>query len=77
MTELKIQIDDNIIKSFGKDVVEHFVQDYIANALLKLAAKELLEDLPHINLNEPKWKRARDHAWKRSGYHFINVIANV
>jgi len=77
MTELTIQIDDNLIKSFGKEVVEHFVQDYIANALLKLAAKELLEDLPPIELNEPKWHEAREHAWKRSGHHFVNVIANV
>ncbi|OQX77539.1 MAG: hypothetical protein B6D61_07015 [Bacteroidetes bacterium 4484_249] len=77
MTELKIQIDDSIIKSFGKEVVEHFVQDYIANAILKLAAKEVLEDLHQIDINESKWDEARERAWKRSGYHFINVIANA
>jgi len=77
MTELKVQIDDYIIRSFGKDIVEHFVQDYIAKAILKLAAKEILDDLPNIDIDEKKWSESRKQAWKRSGQYFINVIANA
>ena len=77
MTELKVQIDDYIIRSFGKEIVEQFVQEYITKAILKLAAKEILDDLPNIDIDEQKWKQARKRAWKRSGQHFLNVIANV
>ena len=55
MTELKIQIDDSIIKGFGKEIVEHFIQDYVTKALLKLAAKEILEDLPENSTNDFQW----------------------
>jgi hypothetical protein len=77
MSELKIQIDDNIIKSFGKDMVENYIQDFITKALLKLAAKEILEDLPNVDIDQQKWQQARKRAWNRSGQYFINVIANV
>jgi len=77
MTELKIQIEDNIIESFGKNIVENFIQEYITKAILKLAAKEILEDLPNIDVDNQKWEEARNRAWKRSGHHFVKVIANA
>jgi hypothetical protein len=77
MSELKIQIDDNIIKSFGKETVEIYIQDYISKALLKLAANEILEDLPNVDIDQQKWKQARKRAWNKSGQYFINVIANA
>jgi len=77
MTELKVQIDDYIIRSFGKEIVEQYVQEYITKAILKLAAKEILDDLPNIDIDQQKWKEARNRAWKRGGQYFINVIANV
>ena len=76
MTELKVQIDDDIIRSFGKELVEQFVQEYITKAILILAAKEILDDLPSIDIDEQKWKEARKRAWKRNGQYFLNVIAN-
>jgi len=77
MTELKVQIDDSIIQSFGKEMVEQYVQEYITKAILKLAAKEILADLPNIDIDLPKWNEARNRAWKRSGQYFVNVIANA
>ncbi len=77
MTELKVQIDDYIIRSFGKEIVEQLVQEYISKALLKLAAKEILDDLPTIDIDQPKWKEARKRAWERNGQYFLTVIANV
>ncbi len=77
MTELKVQIDDSLINSFGKDIIEHYIQDYINKAILKLAAKEILGDLPNIDIDNRKWQEARKRAWKRSGHYFVNVIANA
>lgn len=77
MSEIKIQIDDNIIQGYGKEIIESYIQDYITKALLKLAAKEILEDLPNIDIDQQKWQEARQRAWKRSGQYFVNVIANV
>jgi len=77
MTELKVQIDDYIIRSFGKETVELFVQEYITKAILKLAAKEILDDLPNTDIDQQKWKESKKRAWKRSGQYFLNVIANV
>jgi len=76
MTEFKIQVDDKIVNDFGKDILEHFFQEYYSKALLKLAAKEILRDWDDAETQDQEWQFARNRAWNKTGNYFINVIAN-
>jgi len=77
MTEFKIQVDDKVVKDFGKDLLERFFQDFYSKALLKLAANEILKDWDDNETQDIDWKIARERAWKKHGKYFINVIANA
>jgi len=77
MTEFKIQVDDKVVKDFGKDLLERFFQDFYSKALLKLAATEILKDWDDKETQDDNWKLARERAWQKHGSYFINVIANV
>jgi len=78
MVEFKIQVDEEIVKEYGKEHFEQFLQEYLSKAVLKLAAKELLDDLKTIDIKENSWQQARERAWNNYGKHyFLNVTANV
>ncbi len=77
MTEFKIQVDDKIVRDFGKDILEHFFQEYYSKAILKLAAKEILKDWDDAEIQDKQWQSARERAWNKHGHYFINVIANA
>jgi hypothetical protein len=77
MTEFKIQVDDKVVKDFGKELLERFFQDYYTKALLKLAAKEILKDWDDNETQDETWLFAREQAWQKNGHYFINVIANA
>jgi len=77
MTEFKIQVDDKVVKDFGKDNLEHFFQEFYAKALLKLAAKEILKDWNDNEIYDKDWNIARERAWHKQSHYFLNVIANV
>ena len=78
MIEFKVQVEEDIVKEYGKDTLEKYLQEYLSKAILSLAAKEILEDLKTIDIKENSWLQAREMAWNKYGkHHFINVIANV
>ena len=77
MTEFKIQVDDKIVNDFGKDILEQFFRDYYSNALLKLAATEILKDWDDNEIKDSEWQAARERAWQKQDQNFINVIANA
>lgn len=78
MVEFKIQVEEEIVKEYGKDILEKYLQEYLSKAILKLTAKEILDDLENIDVNENSWLQARERAWNNYGKHyFLNVIANV
>lgn len=78
MIEFKVQVEEDIVKEYGKDTLEKYLQDYLSKAILSLAAKEILDDLKSIDIKEDIWLQARERAWDGHGKHyFLNVIANV
>ncbi len=65
MIEFKVQIEDKLVQAIGYNNVESYLQDFIERLQMKLAAKEMLDDLKDINLeNDERWKLAREAAWK-------------
>jgi hypothetical protein len=76
--EFKVQVEEDIVKEYGKDILEKYLQEYLTKAILRLAAKEILDDLKSIDIKEKTWMQARERAWNNYGKHyFLNVIANV
>jgi hypothetical protein len=66
MTELKIQIDDALIKTYGYSEIEKNLYDFISKLYIKISANEMLKDMQEIDLeNDDKWNTARDLAWKQ------------
>ena len=77
MTEFKIQVDDKVVKDFGKDSLERFFQEFYTQALLKLAARDILKDWNDEEIDDKQWQFARERAWQKNGHYFLNVIANA
>jgi hypothetical protein len=78
MVEFKVQVEEDIVSEYGKDILEHYLQEYLSKAILKLTAKELLDDLKSIEITDKSWLLARERAWNNYGkHHFLKVIANV
>ncbi len=78
MVEFKVEVEEDIVKEYGKDVMEKYLQEYLTKAILGLAAKEILDDLKTIDVNEEGWLRAREKAWDNYGKHyFLKVSSKV
>lgn len=72
MVEFKIQLDDNIVQAFGYKQVESYLQEFVNKMLLKAAAKEVLEELKTIDLqNDKEWQTARHLAWQQEKHKYI------
>ena len=77
MVEFKIQLEENVVQSYGYKIIEQQIKDFITHLTVKLAAKDVSEDLKNISLeNDEKWAIAREQAWKDSEYSNIYSLTN-
>lgn len=78
MVEFKVQVEEDIVNEYGKDTLEKYLQEYLTKAILKLTAKEILDDLKTIDLNESVLSKAREKAWNDYGKRvFLKVTGDV
>lgn len=71
MTEFKISLEDQIVKSIGYNKIEDYLNKNINQIILKLAAQDVLNDLENLDLNnDDKWNLAREAAWKEQGKRY-------
>ena len=66
-TEFKVQVGNELVKMYGKDKIESFLEKYLNLAIIKLSKQELLDDLQTIDINDSKWQTARQTAWNEYG----------
>lgn len=71
MVEFKVQIEEDIVNEYGKDTLEKHLQEYLTKAILKLTAKEILDDLKTIDIKENCWLMEREKAWNNYSKHFF------
>jgi hypothetical protein len=75
MRELKIQIDDKLIQTYGYSNIEQQVLDFINKMYLKISAQEMLKGIQEIDLeNDEKWQVARELAWKQENHRYIKFL---
>ncbi len=78
MTELKIQIDDTLIKTYGYSEIEKFVNDFISKLYIKISANEMLKGIQEIDLeNDQQWNVARELAWKQESYRYEKFLPTL
>ena len=75
MQELKIQLDDKLVQTFGFATIEQQVADFISKLYLKISAQEMLKGIQEVDLvNDEKWKIARELAWKQESIRYIKFL---
>jgi len=74
--EFKVQVGQEIVKQYGRDRVEKFIQDYFNLAILRLSKQELLDDLKTIDINDKQWIAAREKAWNEYGSKYLFKVSS-
>jgi hypothetical protein len=76
MTELKLLIDDNLIKTYGYSEIEKYLYDFISKLYVKISANEMLKGIQEIDLDEDQqWNNARDLAWKQEVHRYSKYLS--
>jgi len=76
MTEVKLLIDDNLIKTYGYSEIEKYLNDFISKLYVKISANEMLKGIQEIDLDEdPQWNKARDLAWKQENHRYSKYLS--
>ena len=66
MTEIKVQVDDELLATISQPQLERFLQEMVEQLQLKAAAHNALEGLQEVDIvNDPQWKQAREKAWQK------------
>jgi len=59
-------------KRLGKKKSKNIVKEFTKTLILKSAAKDILEDLKTIDLqNDKEWQTARNLAWQQEKHKYI------
>ncbi len=79
MSEFIIKIEDDIVQSLGKQNIEHYLQQFIKQTILKVAANDILQDYNNNNFeNNENWVKAQKRAFDNDKYsQYIQIYANV
>ncbi len=73
MIEFKILLDEQIVETIGHQQIQDYLQEFVDKLVLKLAAKDAIEDLKTIEIeNNKKWQLARKLAWEQEKSKYIN-----
>ncbi len=66
MTEIKVQVNDELLTTFSQTQLERLLQEMVEQLQLKAAAHNALEGLQEVDIvNDPHWKQAREKAWQK------------
>ena len=79
MSEFIIKIEDDIVQSLGRQTIEHYLQQFIKQTILKVAANDILQDYNNNNFeNNKSWLKAQKKAFQNDKYsQYIKIYANV
>lgn len=67
-------MEESVVQTLGYREVEKRLEDFAQKLILKLAAQDILEELPTIDLeNDKEWQMARNLAWEQEMHRYIEV----
>lgn len=74
MVEVRLQIEDTIVNTFGYSEVENYLKDSLNKLHIKSAAKEILEELKDIDVvNDEQWQLSRQLAWEQERQKYTEI----
>jgi hypothetical protein len=72
MVEFKIQIEDSLVQTLGYEETEKYLYESVQKVIIRLAAKDILDDLKSIDLtNDEEWQLARNTAWQQEKHKYF------
>ncbi|MBK8805755.1 MAG: hypothetical protein IPO21_03515 [Bacteroidales bacterium] len=79
MSEFIIKIEDDIVQSLGKQNIEQYLQIFVTQTILKVAASDVLKDYESDNISmDENWINSKKNAFLNDRYsQYIKVYANV
>ena len=75
MKEIKINVDETLIKTFGHSLLESQLQDFLSKLLVRFSAMEMLNDIEKNDIsNDLEWKKARNLAWEQEQNKYLKSL---
>ena len=75
MTAIPIQVSNEVVATFGVTEIERQINDLLGRIALKVAAKEMLQDLKSVDLSrDPRWEQARNAAWEKEKDNILKKL---
>lgn len=72
MVAFKIEVEESIVQQVGYDEVERYLQEFVQQLILKIAAQEVRKELQNIDLeNDGEWQAARNLAWEEEKHKYL------
>ena len=72
MVEFKIQLEESFVQTLGHKEIENSLQEFMQKVAMKLAAQDILKDLPTIDLeNDKEWQVSRNLAWQQEKHKYF------
>jgi len=78
MSEFVVKIEDEIVQVLGKKTIEHYLQEFLAQAILKAAATDILADYENKDITDESWLTAKKNSFINDrNSQYIKVYANI
>jgi hypothetical protein len=72
MVEFKIQLEESFVHPLGYKEIENHLQEFAQKVVIRMAAQEILKDLPTIDLeNDKEWQTSRNLAWQQEKHKYL------
>ncbi len=72
MVEFKIQLEESFVRRLGYKEIDDYLQNITQEAVIKLAAQDIVKDLQTIDLeNDKEWQLSRSLAWQQEKHKYI------
>lgn len=79
MSQITVDIDDELITSLGRDEVDKELAEAVRRLELRRMAREAIEDLKEIDklIDGPEWQAARQRTWEKYGHLYTPAKEKV
>jgi len=72
MVEFKIELEDELVKTFGQSEIEKYLHEFVQKIILKISAQNVLHDVEEVYMkNDAQWKIAREQAWEQEKSKYL------
>lgn len=73
MSQITVEIDDELLAGLGRDEVEKELAEAIRRLEIRRMAREAIEDLKEIDaiIDSAEWQAMRQQTWEERGHRYL------